>query len=257
VLDLTPAPPAPDARTALDSVLDLAARTLPLDRRRAQRLRRQRRAALASVQQAAALAGSLRGSWRWGDFHLDEHTRRSCSDVDLFGREADAPANLRTAAGRLRVAVHDVDYEATVSLRVNFAFALVNLAVARLERTDDPYLLAKAQLMLARRDAGERYADVAARVGGDPGARLLARKLGLDHDRLGPGPGVWDPGMPVGEPPPPLGPVLEQLQAGRPHRSGLETLRRYVENGLPELDERHRRYVGDKVAQLTRAVVAP
>jgi hypothetical protein len=63
--------------------------------------------------------------------------------------------------------------------------------------------------------------------------------------------------MPVGEPPPPLAPVLEQLLAGRPHPSGLDTLRRYVENGLPELDERHRRYVGDKVAHLARTVVAP
>ena len=60
-----------------------------------------------------------------------------------------------------------------------------------------------------------------------------------------------------GEPPPPLAPVLEQLLAGRPHRTGLEALRRYLENGLPELDERHRRYVGDKVARLARTVVGP
>jgi hypothetical protein len=51
--------------------------------------------------------------------------------------------------------------------------------------------------------------------------------------------------------------VLEQLLAGRPHRTGLEALRRYLENGLPELDERHRRYVGDKVARLARTVVGP
>jgi hypothetical protein len=257
VLDLTPAPPAPDARTALDGVLGVAAGSLGLDRWRVQRVRRRRHEALVSVLRAADAVGSLRGSWRWGDFHLDERTRASCSDVDLFGREAYSADRLRTAAGSLRVAVHAVDYERTVSVRVSYAFALVNLAVARLERADDPYLLAKAQLMLARQDARERYADVAARVGGASGARLLARKLGLEHAHHGAGPGRWAPGVPVGEPPPPLAPVLEQLLVGRPHRTGLETLRRYVENGLPELDQRHRRYVGDKVARLTRTVVGP
>ena len=219
MLDLTPAPPTPDARTALDAVLGVAAGTLGLDRWRVHRARRRRVEALASVQRAAD--------------------------------------RLRTTAGSLRVAVHAVDYERTVSLRVSYAFALVNLAVARLERADDPYLLAKAQLMLARQDARERYADVAARVGGASGARLLARKLGLDPGVRGAGSGGWAPGVPVGDPPPPLAPVLEQLLVGRPHRTGLEILRRYVANGLPELDERHRRYVGDKVARLSRTVVGP
>ena len=256
VLDLTPAPPVPDARAALDAVIDVAAGVLAVDRRRAQRVRRRRHAALGSVERACFPAGSLRGSWRWGDFHLDERGGHSCSDIDLFGRDAH-PERLRTGAGALRVAVHTVDYERTVSLRVSYAFALVNLATARLERADDPYLLAKAQLMLARRDARERYADVAARIGGVAGARLLSRKLGLEAGPQGPGDGGWSPGVPVGEPPPPLGPVLEQLLAGRPHRTGLEALRRYLENGLPELDERHRRYVGDKVARLARTVVGP
>ncbi|HZM31735.1 MAG TPA: hypothetical protein VFB77_14655 [Acidimicrobiales bacterium] len=255
MLDLTPAPPTPDARTALDAVLGVAAGTLGLDRWRVHRARRRRVEALASVQRAADAVGSLRGSWRWGDFHLDERSRTSCSDVDLFGPEAYAADRLRTASGSLRVAVHVVDYERTVSLRVSYAFALVNLAVARLERADDPYLLAKAQLMLARQDARERYADVAARLGDASGARLLAHKLGLDPGARGAGSGGWAPGVPVGDPPPPLAPVLEQLLVGRLHRTGLETLRRYVENGLPELDERHRRYVGDKVARLSRTVV--
>ena len=256
MLDLTPAPPAPGARAALDAVLDLAAGLVPLDRRWLARLRRSRGRALATVEAAAAAAGAgaLRGSWRWGDFHLDERTGRSCSDVDLFGRDTHAAGRLSTGAGPLRVAVHAVDYERSVSLRVSYAFALVNLATARVARADDPYLLAKAQLMLARQDTGERYADVAARLGGPPAVRLVGRKLGLDH---GPAPGGWTPGVPVGEPPPPLAPVLEQLLVGRPHRTGLEALRRYVENGLPELDERHRRYVGDKVLHLARTVVGP
>jgi hypothetical protein len=108
--------------------------------------------------------------------------------------------------------------------------------------------------MLARRDAGERYTDVAARVGraADP---LLARKLGLSH-RPQPAP-AWAPGVEPAEPPSPLAPLLDQLLRGRPERSALEVLRRYIENGLDDLDERHRRYVGAKVASLTEAVASP
>ena len=251
MLDLTSAPAAPDAGVALDRVLDLAAHTLGIGRARREKVRSARYRALETVFRAAEGVGSLRGSWRWGDFHLDQG--RSCSDVDLF---AATPAGgmLDTGIGPLRLAVHAVDYEPHVSLPVSYAFALVNLATARLAPDGDPYLLAKAQLMLARQHASERYTDVAARVGA-PAAPLLARKLGLPH-RPQPGP-AWVPGVAPAEPPSPLAPLLDQLLRGRPERPALEVLRRYIENGLDDLDERHRRYVGAKVASLTQAVTSP
>jgi hypothetical protein len=254
VLDLTPAPAALDAGAALDRVLDLAAQTLAIGRRHREQVRSARYRALEGVARAADGVGSLRGSWRWGDFHLDR-TGRSCSDFDLFAATPSAvPGDvLDTGIGPLRLAVHAVDYEPRVSLSVSYAFALVNLATARLVRDGDPYLLAKAQLMLARRDAGERYADVAARVGRAAGGPLLARKLGLPP---GPAP-AWVPGVEPAEAPSPLAPLLDQLLRGRPERPALEALRRYIENGLDELDERHRRYVGAKVASLTHAVGSP
>jgi hypothetical protein len=257
VLDLTPAPAAPDAGVALDRVLDLAAHTLGIGRRRREQLRGARYRALETVARAAEGVGGLRGSWRWGDFHLDR-TGRSCSDVDLYAATAPAGTGqgdvLLTGIGPLRLAVHAVDYERHVSLPVSYAFALVNLATARLVSDGDPYLLAKSQLMLARRDAGERYTDVAARVG-VAAAPLLARKLGLSHPpQSAPG---WAPGVEPAEPPSPLAPLLDQLLRGRPERSALEALRRYIENGLDDLDERHRRYVGAKVASLTDAVASP
>jgi hypothetical protein len=253
VLDLTPAPPAPDAGVALDRVLDLAAPMLGIGRRRRENLRGARRRALESVAGAADGLGSLRGSWRWGDFHLDGTGRRSCSDVDLFATEPSPRDVLATGVGPLRLAVHPVDYEPDVSLSVSYAFALVNLATARLVRDDDPYLLAKARLMLARQHAGERYTDVAARLGSPAAAALLGRKLGLP-----PWPrSVPDAEVPPGEPPPLLAPLLDQLLQGRPERPALEALRRYIENGLDDLDERHRRYVGGKVAALTGVVAGP
>jgi hypothetical protein len=260
VLDLTPAPAAPDAGVALDRVLDLAAHTLGIGRARREKVRSARYRALETVFRAAEGAGSLRGSWRWGDFHLDRAGRRSCSDVDLYASTPTSAAAtaaggvLDTGIGPLRLAVHAVDYEPHVSLPVSYAFALVNLATARLGRDDDPYLLAKAQLMLARQHAGERYTDVAARVG-TPAAPLLARKLGLPQ-RAQPAPG-WAPGVEPAEPPSPLAPLLDQLLRGRPERPALEALRRYIENGLDDLDERHRRYVGAKVASLTQAIASP
>jgi hypothetical protein len=139
------------------------------------------------------------GSWRWGDFHLGA-AGRSCSDVDLFASEPASANVLDTGIGPLRLAVHPVDYEPTVSLPVSYAFALVNLATARLVRDDDPYLLAKAQLMLARERAGERYTDVAARLARPAAAVLLARKLGLPHH---PAP-VWSPDVQSAELPSPL-----------------------------------------------------
>jgi hypothetical protein len=254
VLDLTPAHAAPDAGVALDRVLDLAAHTLGIGRRRREHMRGDRHRALEAVTAASAGTGSLRGSWRWGDFHLGEEDGRSCSDVDLLSPQPVPQDVLVTGIGPLRLAAHPVDYEAHVSLEVSYAFALVNLATARVVRDDDPYLLAKAQLMLARGDVRERYTEVAARLGGPGGTALLARKLGLgDAHRLP----AWAPGIPLAEPPPPLAPLLAQLLDGRPERPALEALRRYIENGLDDLDERHRRYVGAKVASLTGVVGSP
>jgi len=166
-----------DAHAALSDVVTAASEILSLPRHRAKRLAGLRAEALESVLLASDRVGaSVRGSWRWGDFQLDERSGRSCSDLDLWHPLPRAVASVETRAGLLRATIHADDYEATLTLEVSLCFALVNLATARLLHDDDPYRLAKCQLMLARRRVSERYADVAARVG-PPGASALALPL--------------------------------------------------------------------------------
>lgn len=239
---------APSARTSLGAVLDLACDLIGIDGSRARRLRATRSGGLDGVLATAhRIGGQVRGSWRWGDFHLDERSGWSCSDIDLLGGLSPVDGHVDSPVGRVRVAAHAVDYEPMISARVSFSFALVNLAAARLAREADPYVLGKCQLMLARASVDERYADVACRVGGPAGAWLLARKLGIHQ----PAPPSWAPGVPVAAAPVELAAVLEQLLAGPPARRELEALRAYIEDELDELDERHRRYVAGKVVVMT------
>jgi hypothetical protein len=227
-----------------------AAEVLPLAGLRARRLAARRAEALDSVLEATGGLGcDLRGSWRWGDFHLDERSGRSCSDVDLWCPAPGlVPATVAVRAGVLRAGAHSVDYEASLTLDASLCFALVNLATARLRYEDDPYLLAKCRLMLARRRVDERYADVAARIGGSVGAGALAMKLGIDHPVARP-----DTPAPLAaavDVPPALAPVLDGLLAGRPVRRHLEVLRAFVETELAALDGSHRRYVANKLTRL-------
>jgi hypothetical protein len=230
---------------AVDEVLGLAAGLLSLDRRRVRRLRGQRLAALGSVVDVVqGLGCELRGSWRWGDFHLDEHGSWSCSDIDVVHTASGLPGTVESLAGPLRLAAHAVDYEAVLSGRMSAAFALVNLASARLAEGNRRYVEAKCQLMLARRSIDERYADVAVRVGG---AGLLARKLGIGHPPPVDG---WLPAEPV---PDPLVALLGELEAGMPSAAQLQRLGQFIEQDLTELDPRHRAYVAGKVARLVSA----
>lgn len=239
---------APPAHRSLGAVLDLACDLLGIGGDRARRLHATRSGGLDGVLATAhRIGGQVRGSWRWGDFHLDERSGWSCSDLDLHGGTPPLDGHVDSPLGRLRVSVHAVDYEPMISPRVSFSFALVNLAAARLAPEADPYVLGKCQLMLARASVDERYADVACRVGGPAGAWLLARKLGIHQ----PAPPSWAPSVPVTAPPAELAAVLEQLLAGPPARRELEALRAYIEDELDELDERHRRYVARKVVVLT------
>jgi hypothetical protein len=239
------------AHHAAGAVLDLASEFIGVSPLRARRLRETRSDGLDGVLLAARRLGAeLRGSWRWGDFHLDERSGRSCSDLDLLGRRPPIERHVATPSGRLRVAVHAVDYEPMISIRVSCSFALVNLASARLTPGVDPYILAKCQLMLARESVDERYADVAVRIGGATGAGLLARKLGIDQARQP----AWARDFPVATPPTALTVVLEQLLHGPPARRELESLRSYIEDELSELDRRHRHYVAGKVGQIIARV---
>lgn len=238
---------ASTGRRSLDTVHELACDLIGLGGRRARRLHARRRDALDEVlAEADRLGGDLRGSWRWGDFHLDERSCRSRSDIDLFGGDAPPGGWAATDVGPLRVATHAVDYEAAMSPRVSCAFALVNLAAARLAPDADPYVVAKCRLMLARTTVRERYADVARRVGGPAGAWLLASKLGIAL----PPPRGSQPSVPIAAAPGGLEAVLDRLLRGRPSRGDLERLRTYIADELDELDERHRRYVAGKVDDL-------
>jgi hypothetical protein len=142
---------------------------------------------------------------------------------------------------------HPVDYEARLSVEGSLCFALVNLATARLRLDDDPYLLAKCQLMLGRRSVRERYVDVAARAG-PLGASALAVKLGVEHPSLRRrGRLQVEAGIDI---PSPLVPLFERLLVGRPIRHELDVLRIFMTTQLHELDESERRCLADKVTWL-------
>jgi hypothetical protein len=119
---------------------------------------------------------SVRGSFRYGDFHLEPATASLRSDLDLLGpglgerdRERTAAAlgaALATGPGvRLRVSIHPHDGFAPLSpadLRL--------MSIGEYLRHDADggyprdYLLAKVCLLLARSTQAERYLETALRV---------------------------------------------------------------------------------------------
>jgi hypothetical protein len=230
-------------------VATTASEVLSLSRGRAQRLTALRIDALESVQRASnRFSASLRGSWRWGDFHVDENSGLSCSDMDLWAPHRRLVTSVETRAGVLRVSIHPADYESSLSLEGSLCFALINLATARLRLDDNPYLLAKCQLMLGRRTVHERYVDVAARSG-RRGVDALALKLGVEHPQP-----RWRGRLQVEtgiDPPPQLLPLLERLLVGSPRRRELDLLSLFVITQLHELHESQRQYLVDKVTRLS------
>jgi hypothetical protein len=233
------------------SVADVATtawEVLSLSRGRAQRLTALRIDALESVQIASnRLGASLRGSWQWGDFHVDEKSGVSRSDMDLWAPHRRLVTSVETRAGVLRVSIHPADYESSLSLEGSLCFALINLATARVCLDDDPYLLAKCQLMLGRRSVYERYVDVAARSS-RRGVSALAAKLGVEHPQpRRRGCLQVEPGI---DPPPQLVPLFERLLVGRPRRRELDLLGVFMNTQLHELHESQRRYLVDKVTRL-------
>ncbi len=232
-----------DPLRRLDAVHALASGVLGLRRDESCLVLRRRRAALTTVQRWADQRGLLlRGSWGGGDFHLDQ-SGSTLSDVDLFGRSASTESLTAAGLSRLRVAVHEFDYESRLTLRASFAFALVNLAKVRLRTPNDRYTLAKCRLMMSRRDVGERYADIAARIADKSAAALLAAKLGVGGRKS------FTAATPIECPVAALLPIAERVIASTPPRSDLALLHDYIDQELVELGS-HRHYVAAKVADL-------
>lgn len=132
------------------------------------------------------LRQSVRGSWRYGDFHLDQ-SGRSLSDLDLVVEELypHDRAALRTSL------IAELPIVMNVSIHPRDSLIEMNLQESRILNTcefisklrawprhDLSYTRAKILLLLSRQSTLERYTDVAARLGTPQSRHALRVKLG-------------------------------------------------------------------------------
>jgi hypothetical protein len=137
----------------------------------------------------------LRGSFAYGDFHLDRHSGSSCSDIDTVGSDL-PPAELGSYSDRLSQVVYSyVGIRLRVSIHPAERFMALSpqdarfLAIAEYLRHsptcgDDalPVLRAKVSLLVVRENQAERYVETARRIGTRPARLALRTKLGYDRN---------------------------------------------------------------------------
>jgi hypothetical protein len=132
----------------------------------------------------------LRGSWKYGDFHL-AIDGRSLSDLDAVaeGASHDECARLCRALTseissdlRLQVSVHERDYLMDMNLPdsrvLNVCEYLAKLRLYSQQRGVMDYVTAKILLLLVRRSPRERYREVGERVGTEAVEQAVRVKLG-------------------------------------------------------------------------------
>lgn len=149
-------------------------------------------AVLDALRSAGLPLAALYGSWAHGDFHLDESTSTSLSDVDLVLPDHSpqdraeltiaVERNLPTGAAK-RVTARAANDLGNLVPSAHMWITLAAYATAlRREphRTAqvDGYLTAKTLLMLLRSSSEERYAQIAQRLNTPHANRALAIKLG-------------------------------------------------------------------------------
>lgn len=132
------------------------------------------------------LRQSVRGSWKYGDFHLNQKGT-SLSDLDLVIEDLSSEDRvaLRTSLIaelpiRMNVSIHPKDSLLEMSLEesriLNVCEFVSKLGTCSLRELS--YARAKILLLLARQSISERYGDVAARLGTPQSQQALRVKLG-------------------------------------------------------------------------------
>lgn len=139
------------------------------------------------------VSGALRGSWKYGDFHLARTGALTRSDLDLVvcGLTPAERLNMQDALQEdlgnrmvLRVSIHGADSLLKMSLVDSFVLN-VGEFISKTQglNAGDPdydYTLAKITLLLLRSFPEERYGAVAARIGTQEAQLALDVKLGLE-----------------------------------------------------------------------------
>jgi len=147
--------------------------------------RKDAQAAVLQFLEVRDLGKSLRGSWKYGDFHLDQRGR-SLSDLDLVVEELSTHdrAALRTSLVAelpimMNVSIHPRDSLLVMNLQESRILNICEfISKLRVPSHDLSYARAKILLLLSRQNTLERYRDVAVRLGTSQSQRALRVKLG-------------------------------------------------------------------------------
>lgn len=157
--------------------------------------RERAKSGIQNVLRRCGISRSLRGSWRYDDFHLSKDGLQSLSDLDLVMDEAPEPVrrqyaeeikNELRAVLALRVSIHRSDS----LLKMNLGDSIVlNMGefIAKTSRIDQKhpeysYTLAKISLLMLRDSTQERYFDVSQRIRTREAERSIRVKLGDETD---------------------------------------------------------------------------
>lgn len=138
------------------------------------------------IIESRGLGQSIRGSWKYGDFHLDQ-SGRSLSDLDLvvgelssYGRAALRESLIAGLPIEMNVSIHPKDSLLKMSLEesrvLNICEFISKLGAARSRYLS--YHRAKILLLLLRQSTIERYREVAVRLGTPQAQHALRVKLG-------------------------------------------------------------------------------
>lgn len=139
------------------------------------------------------LLQALRGSWKYGDFHLHHAGGFSLSDLDLVVPGV-SPTSRRMIQSKLqkdlapffplKVSIHPADSLLKMNLADSFVLNIGEfIAKTRMVKTVDTsydHTLAKISLLLLRSYPEERYPEVACRIGTPEALSALAVKLGAE-----------------------------------------------------------------------------
>ena len=146
---------------------------------------------VASVLCELSVSDSVRGSWKYGDFHLSADGSKSYSDLDLVISEIgekerhEFAALIRSRLAprlNLAVSIHPADFLMSMNLDDSLVLSLGEF-VAKASRGPQlgahfQYMTAKITLLLLRQHVRERYLDVAQRIGTPEAERSAEVKLG-------------------------------------------------------------------------------
>ncbi|MFS2185654.1 hypothetical protein ACCC92_03210 [Mucilaginibacter sp. Mucisp84] len=138
---------------------------------------------------------SLRGSWKFDDFHLDSQQDLTHSDIDLIAMGPLKSEKELVIAGlqqqispllRIRISIHPEDHLSQISLEDSRIKNIYEYLI-HFKNAQDPehpsvnYLKAKIMMLLLKRtERNQRFADIRAELPGPATANLHAIKIGTE-----------------------------------------------------------------------------